>query len=104
MQVHLYDQLHVQTPSWIKSNWKNIKKDKEKMFGYYGILAAGYNGNMTRVKSEAFEKEKDLNLVDYSQIIKNVTGNNETLTYVLKFRYVWEYLTSNHPEIFVQQI
>ena len=32
MQVHLYDQISVQTPSWIKTDWKNMRQSREKMF------------------------------------------------------------------------
>ncbi len=104
MQVHLYDQLNVQTPSGIKLNWANLIKNRETMFGYYGLLAAGYNGDMTRVKKEAFNGElssqKLSSLVSYDTLVKNIDTNKETLTYVLKFRYVWEYLERNHREVF----
>ena len=55
---------------------------------------------MTRIKREAFGKSNLPEVLNYSNVIANVSENKETLTYVLKFRYVWEYLERNHKEVF----
>ncbi len=74
----------------------------------YGLLAAGYNGSMRRVREEAFGGTKTSHttytdiqkLLEQSSLLENVSDNKETYTYVMKFAFVWNYLKENYPDQF----
>ena len=108
MQVHLIDQIQEQLPSKsVKLQWGNIMANESTRLGMYGLLAAGYNGSMSRVVGEALgEKaskqspEAIYEKLKLPTIIKNVGGNMETLTYVMKFAFVWRYLEAKYPQDF----
>jgi hypothetical protein len=57
MQVHLIDQIENQLPgATVKSQWSRIMANESTRLGIYGLLAAGYNGSMSRVVGEALGK------------------------------------------------
>lgn len=51
MQVHLFDEARY-LPVEIRDNWEKLITNPKTRSGLFGLLAAGYNGNISRVKDE----------------------------------------------------
>jgi hypothetical protein len=111
MQVHLIDQISTQLPgASVKAQWSKIMANESTRLGMYGLLAAGYNGSMSRVVGEALGEKASqqppeviFEKLRLPNVIKNVGGNMETLTYVMKFAFVWKYLETKYPQEFKAQ-
>jgi hypothetical protein len=108
--LHLTDEGKQLPPQSIQRNWEAIMSDPNAKVWLYGVLAAGYNGSMSRIKSEALseaknplEPEKIRKLLHPDALMQRTAGNDETMTYVLKFKHVWEYLSRRFPESFDAQ-
>jgi hypothetical protein len=108
MYVHLIDQAsQLAANPAIRQDWRTIMHSSKTKLGMYGLLAAGYNGSMARVRDEAFGKGfKNLSLkqietkLDQGKLLDQVDSNMETYTYVMKFAYVWNYLKKEYPKDF----
>jgi hypothetical protein len=108
MQVHLIDQIQEQLPSKsVKSQWGKIMASESTRLGMHWLLAAGYNGSMSRVVGEALGKdagkqspEAIYEKLKLENVTKSVGKNMETLTYVMKFAFVWRYLEAKYPQEF----
>lgn len=86
-------------PRWIKENWTKILSDPEARIWLYALIAAGYNGSITRVVKEANLWENfDTSLLQPDKLIARLSANKETQTYVIKFVYTWNHLKKNYRE------
>lgn len=86
-------------PKWIKENWSALMNDKEAKIWLYALIAAGYNGSITRVVKEAelgdsFNKD----LLHPNTLIARLSKNRETQTYVMKFVHTWKHLEKTYRE------
>ena len=157
LQIAHFDNQIFQFPDTIKKNWKELIWNPKTSIGIVALLAAGYNGSMTRIMEEVFGKEykkSTLDLADCKQrlsvksivhameksknqdialiyesnkqkpyrdkktkkliqppdlplnkeqqekIQKRIATYKESMTYVLKAEYVWQYLSRKHPDTF----
>lgn len=86
-------------PKWIKDNWQSLVNDKEARIGLHALIAAGYNGSITRIIKEAQLWETfDKSLLHPDNLIERLGKNKETQTYVMKFVFTWNYLEKTYRE------
>jgi hypothetical protein len=84
-------------PKWIKENWLEILQDEKAKIWLYALIAAWYNGSITRIIKEAELWENfNISLLHTDALIERLSKNKETKTYVMKFVYTWEYLKRNY--------
>ncbi len=107
MLVHLIDQSSQLQKATFRENWSKIIHDPTSRVAMYGLMAAGYNGSMKRVRDEAFgDIKKPLSfsqvqeLLHQPEMLDRVAKNKETYTYVMKFAYVWNYMKEHYPKEF----
>lgn len=70
LQIAHFDNQIFQFPDTIKKNWKELIWNPKTSIGIVALLAAGYNGSMTRIMEEVFGKEykkSTLDLADCKQ-------------------------------------
>lgn len=64
LQISHFDDQIYQFPSEIKKNWGVLIADPSTRTGIIAILAAGYNGSMSRIIKEVFGDDKKMSLDD----------------------------------------
>ncbi len=88
--MHLYDE-YDSLPKWMRNNWGTIIQDPQAKIWAYSILAAGYNGKMRNVLSEAWINTPGDHTISelYPERLKErFAHNQERLTYVMKLEYL----------------
>ncbi|NRH21450.1 hypothetical protein HOO68_05420 [Candidatus Gracilibacteria bacterium] len=157
LQIAHFDNQIFQFPDTIKKNWKELISSPKTSIGIVALLAAGYNGSMTRIMEEVFGKEYKKSSLDIAECKQKLSVKNivtamdrakerdiaailetrkqkpyqdkktkklvqppdlpltqeqqekiqkrtatykESMTYVLKADYVWQYLSKKYPDKF----
>lgn len=157
LQIAHFDNQIFQFPDTIKKNWKELISNPKTSIGIVALLAAGYNGSMTRIMEEVFGKEYKKSSLDIAECKQKLSVKNivtamdrakerdiaailetrkqkpyqdkktkklvqppdlpltqeqqekiqkrtatykESMTYVLKADYVWQYLSKKYPDKF----
>lgn len=157
LQIAHFDNQIFQFPDTVKKNWKELISNPKTSIGIVALLAAGYNGSMTRIMEEVFGKEYKKSSLDIAECKQKLSVKNivtamdrakerdiaailetrkqkpyqdkktkklvqppdlpltqeqqekiqkrtatykESMTYVLKADYVWQYLSKKYPDKF----